>query len=463
MSSLQVDIIRNRQGNGAPEFDNGLIVTGIITSANINSNNLSIGSTEVISSSFQLKNILSLDSITLSTLESALEVAPNTFNSLLISSGGISTFTGNVFIAGVTSISNNTFITGNLEIDGNISANNISGNLDYSFIQNATIGVRTEISATTSNLGSLNYDNQTGIFEYIGVTTSTIRDQFSSSSSDIGSLNYDNQTGIFSLSGVTTAIIRDQFNSGTGVFISNGEISIGQSVGTSDDVTFSSINSLGISTVGSLYINSNKVISVEGSNITLSNIDEIDEITRLTLESALSLDPNDFNSLNVSGITTLSGYVNIDNSVDIFDDLNVSGVSTLGTAYINAGEIDVSRIETGDLNVSGVSTLGTAYINAGEIDVSRIETGDLNVSGITTLSNLDVNGYTSINETLEVIGVSTFNSSVNINDGVLVSGIVTASGGFTSVGNTTPIQISLVGNQLTFTAVGIGSTTLTLV
>ena len=42
------------------------------------------------------------------------------------------------------------------------------------------------------------------------------------------------------------------------------------------------------------------------------------------------------------------------------------------------------------------------------------------------------------------------------------SGIVTATNGFISIGNTTPIQISLVGNKLTFSAVGIGSTTFTL-
>lgn len=41
-------------------------------------------------------------------------------------------------------------------------------------------------------------------------------------------------------------------------------------------------------------------------------------------------------------------------------------------------------------------------------------------------------------------------------------GVVTATGGFISVGNTTPITITLSGNSLTFSAVGIGSTTLTL-
>lgn len=43
-----------------------------------------------------------------------------------------------------------------------------------------------------------------------------------------------------------------------------------------------------------------------------------------------------------------------------------------------------------------------------------------------------------------------------------VTGIVTATGGFVSIANTTPIKITLSGTTLTFTATGIGSTSLTL-
>jgi len=65
------------------------------------------------------------------------------------------------------------------------------------------------------------------------------------------------------------------------------------------------------------------------------------------------------------------------------------------------------------------------------------------------------------------IGVSGFDSNVGIvtvglTENVSLPGIVTATGGFISAANTTPIQISLVGSELTFTAAGIGSTTLTL-
>ena len=60
------------------------------------------------------------------------------------------------------------------------------------------------------------------------------------------------------------------------------------------------------------------------------------------------------------------------------------------------------------------------------------------------------------------IGTTTPTSRLTVSGNGSFTGVVTATGGFISVGNTTPIQISLIGNQLTFTAVGIGSTTLTL-
>lgn len=54
-------------------------------------------------------------------------------------------------------------------------------------------------------------------------------------------------------------------------------------------------------------------------------------------------------------------------------------------------------------------------------------------------------------------------TTLKVGTGVTVnSGIVTAIGGFISQGGATPIKITLNGNILSFTAVGIGSTFFTL-
>lgn len=93
--------------------------------------------------------------------------------------------------------------------------------------------------------------------------------------------------------------------------------------------------------------------------------------------------------------------------------------------------------------------------------------GGLNSSGVVTATRFEsassgtptIGAATTVNIDTIKVAIST---DLTVGRNLNVSGVVTSTGGFISVGNTTPIQISLVGNQLTFTAVGIGSTTLTL-
>lgn len=92
--------------------------------------------------------------------------------------------------------------------------------------------------------------------------------------------------------------------------------------------------------------------------------------------------------LNVVGLTTIGGYVDINDSVDISDNLNVVGVTTLATVDINAGDIEVSNVDTTDLNVTGIATIATVDINGGDILVSNVDTTDLNVTGISTLGTV---------------------------------------------------------------------------
>ena len=99
MSSLYVDTIRNRDGNGAPVFDKGIVISGVITaSGSLGGDAVSIGATEVISGAFELKNIAGLDTTTTATIESAIANAPNDFTSLNVS--GISTFGDDIDLNG---------------------------------------------------------------------------------------------------------------------------------------------------------------------------------------------------------------------------------------------------------------------------------------------------------------------------------------------------------------------------
>ena len=57
-----------------------------------------------------------------------------------------------------------------------------------------------------------------------------------------GSLSYDNSTGVITYTGPSATEVRAHFSGGTGVTITNGVVAIGQSVATTDAVTFGSIN-----------------------------------------------------------------------------------------------------------------------------------------------------------------------------------------------------------------------------
>ncbi len=136
----------------ALNYSTGNIVTGVITSISGSTINYSgivtggsyrVGSTEVISSARELKNIVSLDATTTATIESAISNAPNTFADLNVT--GISTL-------------NTVGISSNLNVSGISTLNTvgISSNLNVSGI--STLGtVRISSGIITASSGIVTY------------------------------------------------------------------------------------------------------------------------------------------------------------------------------------------------------------------------------------------------------------------------------------------------------------------
>jgi hypothetical protein len=60
--------------------------------------------------------------------------------------------------------------------------------------------------------------------------------------SDQNSISYDEDTGVLSFTGLSNSNIRSAISAGTGVDVTDGVISIGQSVGTTDNVTFGTVS-----------------------------------------------------------------------------------------------------------------------------------------------------------------------------------------------------------------------------
>ena len=66
MSIIRADSIKNRAGNGAPDFPNGITVTGVITSTSISQNingNLSVTGNIGIGGTLTYEDITNIDSV----------------------------------------------------------------------------------------------------------------------------------------------------------------------------------------------------------------------------------------------------------------------------------------------------------------------------------------------------------------------------------------------------------------
>ena len=117
-------------------------------------------------------------------------------------------------------------------------------------------------------------------------------------------------------------------------------------------------------------------------------------------------------SLDISGLSTLGGYVDINSSVDVagslnvvgvstlatteITDVNVSGTATVGTLFAAAGiftgtSVNVSTATTTkDLLVTGIATIADARISAGTITATQVDLTHLNVSGVTTSTDKEI-------------------------------------------------------------------------
>ena len=79
-----------------------------------------------------------------------------------------------------------------------------------------------------------------------------------------GSLSYNSGNGVFTYTGPSASETRAHFSAGTGITLVNGEIALGQALGTADDVTFASVT-----TTGNVVVGGN--LQVNGTTVTINS------------------------------------------------------------------------------------------------------------------------------------------------------------------------------------------------
>ena len=95
MSIIRADSIKNRAGNGAPDFPNGITVTGVVTSTSITQNitgDLTVSGNLGVGGTVSYEDVTNVDSIGIITARGGIQIgAGGTIGS---SGGGIVTFFG---------------------------------------------------------------------------------------------------------------------------------------------------------------------------------------------------------------------------------------------------------------------------------------------------------------------------------------------------------------------------------
>lgn len=151
-----------------------------------------------------------------------------------------------------------------------------------------------------------------------------------------GSLAYNDSTGVFTYTGPSASEVRAHITAGTGVSISSGEVSIGQAVATSSNVTF---NDLVVS--GDLTVN--------GSTTTVSSTNTTVEDSLLELGTGTTGSPSNDAGIVIERGDESNVFMGWDDSASafMFASTTATGSSTgalsLTHAAVNTGALTITN------------------------------------------------------------------------------------------------------------------------
>jgi hypothetical protein len=323
---------------GPTLFTKQLNVSGITTT-----NSLSIDATQVLSSARQLQNIASLDATTTATIESAIQLAPNDFNSLNIS--GLSTF------AGITTVTGPTLFAKQLNVSG-VSTLAV---LHTPSLTNDGSDFGTNGYLIVANgSGGWNWDIAPGLF-----SVNNILNGFTVSEEN-------------SIVGAAGSIIQLDFRGNNIIVSADSQPNGIATVRVSDTPSFTTLNVSGVSTFSSATFSGNVSI---GGTLTYEDVTNIDSIGVVTARSSVTVGAGlsvvGFTTLSsAGGITTTGGDLYVED--DIFFKGNLYQNNQLFSAGIGIGSTAINPL-------SGTIT-SSARVGVGFTDINFVGTG-LSVTG----------------------------------------------------------------------------------
>ena len=317
---------------------------------------VSIGATEVISSGFQLTNILGLDATTTATIESAVAAAPNDFTSLNVS--GISTFGSSIDL------------NSSIDILGHTEANTLNavGILTASLLSTGAEGSAIRISSNTISGPATITIDPAGIGTNTGTVVIQGDLQVEGDTTTVNSTNLTiDDKNIILASGSLT----DASSDGGGITLESGEGNKTINwVDSTDSWTFS--ENIDLASSKTFKINGVDILSATtlGSSVVNSSLTSVGTLTALNVSGDLDVDGHtNLDNVNVSGAITATTFTgNLEGTVNTASQTNITSVGTL-TGLTVSGDIDVDgHTNLDNVSISGVVTStggfnGDIYIN----------------------------------------------------------------------------------------------------
>ncbi len=255
--------------------------------------------------------------------------------------------------------------------------------------------------------GSLSYDNSTGVLTYTGPSAAEVRAHLTANkglSVSNGEFNIDsaNVKGMFSAGGDlsysdgvfsytdsdrTASQIKGLFSGGTGVTYNDGAISIGQAVGTSDNVQFADVDAS-----GNVVITGN--LTVNGATVTNSATNTTIEDALIELGSGNSgANANDLGLVLERGTTGDNVFMGWDESIDrvVFATTTATGASTgdltLTDANVQAANFygNLTGAVTGNADTATALATGRNFSLTGDVTASAVSFDGTGAVALTTV------------------------------------------------------------------------------
>jgi len=308
-------------------------------------------------------------------------------------------------------------IRGLLSANGDLSYNASTGVMSFTADSAAvnTAQARASVSATDAGGdGSFSYNQGSGVFTYTGPSSSEVRAHLTANkglSVSNGEFNID------------SANVKGMFSGGTGVTYSNGAISIGQAVATSDNVTFNDLVVSGnLSILGSQTDVATTNLTVTDKNITIA-----DSSTSSALTDGAGLTFGAWSSGTIPTFTWNHSAQRLVSNYAIGANL-VGNVTGNLTGNVTGTTSDISNHNTGDLTegsnlyYTNARARGSISVTDAGGDGSASYNSSTGVITYTGPSASEVRAHVSANK-----GLSVTNGQFNI-DSDNVKGMFSASG-----------------------------------